>query len=230
MLENVNLVNYIEVILNKKIDDISDEDFQQIKNISFSKINENNDQTYNIEELLKFNKLENITIYNSVISNDDIVVLSKFEHLTSINFEHCFFQVDLDLNSVATLKSLKFRNCYMKDYSILKDLLELKILEIVFPYREECIDVSLFKNLQNLNILVLEGCNIINESELVKIKGLEILYLIYTEIKDLSFINKLNSLKKIYLSSKYIKDLVIENSKLEIYDSGIDMLIGDDKV
>ena len=182
MLKNKNLINYLNVILNKKIESISNEDFDKITNLNFLKADENGNQIYELSELLNFKNVENLTIHNSKITSLDIKILSSLSKIRTLNFDTCFFEQDvkLDLSQIKSLDNLSMKRCHLDNYNVLENIINLKSLEICFPYNDIKIDMHCLINLKELNKLILEGCIIFNELELKELHKLELLYLIFT--------------------------------------------------
>ncbi|MDD6879382.1 MAG: hypothetical protein PUD59_04030 [bacterium] len=227
---NENLKENLQIILNKKEENITEDDLSNINSLSFTKMDKKGNQAYLVNELLNFKNLHTLSINNSNISLWDIRILSDLENIDNINFDHCFFKENAQnmFHYIKSLKKLSFRNCYIEDYSKMFDELDLNSLEVIYPYNEETINVNNLSNLINLKFLILEGCNIKNEEMISNLKNLEILSLISTEVKNLKFINEMSKLNKVYLSPKYIKNIDIGNCKAKILTSYIDMVIDDE--
>ena len=227
---NENLIKSLQILLNKKEEKFTEDYFMKISCLAFSKMNKDGKQIYLIDELLNFKNLKNLSIVNSRISLQDIMILINLEQIEDITFNHCFFEKDAQnaLNYIKKLKKLSLKNCFLNDYSRMFNEMDLISLEIIFPYNEQVIEIDDLKNMVNLQYLTLEGCNIQNETNFKKLQKLEQLYLISTEVRELSFINEMANLNKIYLSPKYLQNININNYKARILTSGIDLVIDDE--
>lgn len=229
-IHNESLIKSLQIILNKKVENITEDDYKKITNITFTKTNKEGQQSYLITELLNFKNLHTVSIENSKISFWDIRVLSTLNNIQTINFNHCFFEKEVQntIFYIKKLKNLSLKNCYIEDYSIMFSKLNLNSLEIVFPYNEQTIQINSLSNLINLKFLTLEGCNIEKEEDFKNLKNLEILCLLSTQVRDLTFINEMSKLNKIYLSSKYLDNININDYKVRILTSIADLVMDDE--
>ena len=204
MINNINIINYIQLILNKKISDVTINDFKSVKSLVISKML-NGEQVYNLDEILLFENLDYLLVLDSTINNDDIQVLANSKGIKNIVFKHCYFQEDVDYLKLDSINSLKLEKCFLSKYSILTKLIDLKELSIIFPYGEDDIDLSFITYLDKLETLELEGCIISDINCISNLTNLKKLSLLYTSNDiDLEFLSQFRSLKKVYVSSKNI--------------------------
>lgn len=227
MINNENLIHFLEIILNKNKKDIDVSDLKSLKTIIFSKLNKDNNQVYNSEELLLFENVEQITIKESTITNEDIEVLKKLPKLKKIIFSKCFFKDSSILTGLININDISFIECYNKDYNFINSLNKLEKLQIVNPYLDEKINVnSLFLSF-GLKDITLQSCNLINIQSLSSMNNLEKLSLLFSKFEgDLNFIKNLNSLRELYISEDYIK--AGKYGDLNVYNSYAHLLMIDE--
>lgn len=230
MIKNTYLINNVEVILNKKIDRVTKNDLEKITSIGFTKLETNNFQSNKFEELLLFPNLISLSINNSVIEIEDIEIMSRLKNLKFLNFEKCLMENNIDFSILKNLNAITFSRCVIKNYKFLNGMNNLKKLTISFPLENEIVDINEFTELNYLEELFIEGCDIVNSYELKKFKNVKVLYLLISELDNLDFISHMNDLVKIYIPEKYIDKINKESIKSKILTNGIDYVIGDELV
>lgn len=227
MINNENLIKFLEIVLNKNKKDIDINDLKNLKTIVFSKLDKDNNQIYSSEELLLFENAEQITIKESTITKEDIEVLKKISKLKKMVFSKCFFKDSSILTGLININDLSFIKCYNKDYNFICSLNKLEKLRIVNPYLSDKINVNNLVLSFSLKDITLQSCNLDNIQSLSSMNNLEKLSLLSSKFDgDLNFIKNLNSLRELYISEDYIKAGKYGN--LNVYNSNAHLLMIDE--
>lgn len=225
-INNNNLANYVMFKLDKLENSFTEQELNQIKEIVIDYKEETEDSYISLEELLKFKKLESLTLRNGYIYNDNYEILLALVCLNSLTFENCEFE-NADLISSLKLKSLSLINCKIESYlfiSLLNNLNELTIIK-------GKVEISKINLLKDLKYLQLSYSRILDNTALT-LNNLEELYLDNTNITDFSFLNNLANLQKIsidenqYNSNKVLFDKLVKNDIL-VLNEGITEFGGD---
>ena len=226
MIKNKHIIEYLQVLLNKPLSKITPEDLKNIKSIKYSKWDADSNKVYDIREILLFENLNSISIFNSFVTIEDIEIISRLNNLSNITFIHCQFQPGIVFTKLSRIKSLTIQNCYIENYNILSELDKLNNLQIIFPLNDKEIDIKVLSNMSELETLSLEGCIIDDVESLEKLAKLKILSLMYaSNIRNLNFLRNIKSLKKVYIEKEYINQG--EYGNINVYNSSIDLLIDD---
>jgi hypothetical protein len=226
-ISNNNIANYVMFILNKLDNDFTNEELEQIKEITVN-CEEEIGNVFDLRELLKLKNLEKISIRNGYLYNIDFQILSELKKLESLYFEKCEFE-DATLIGNIKLKSLSLISCSINDFSFVSILTDLKELSIVGGN----INVDQIALLSKIEYLQLSYSNIIGNIALLNLQDLKELHIDNTDIENLSFVNNLYNLRKLSIDeSQYQKDksLVsqLKNKGVNIYNENI-VGIGSDK-
>jgi len=108
-INNNSLANYVMFKLDKLENNFTEQELDQIKEIVLDYKDEDEGNYIFLEELLKFKKLESLTLRNSYIYNDNYEIFLSLVYLTNLTFENCEFQ-NADLISSLRLDSLSLIN------------------------------------------------------------------------------------------------------------------------
>lgn len=225
-INNNNLANYVMFKLDKLENSFTEQELNQIKEMVIDYKEENEDSYISLEELLKFKKLESLTLRNGYIYNDNYEILLALVCLNSLTFENCEFE-NADLISSLKLKSLSLINCKIESYlfiSLLNNLNELTIIK-------GKVEISKINLLKDLKYLQLSYSRILDNTALT-LNNLEELYLDNTNITDFSFLNNLANLQKIsidenqYNNNKVFFDKLVKNNIL-VLNEGMTEFGGD---
>lgn len=193
---NNSLANYVMFKLDKLENNFTEQELDQIKEIVLDYKDEDEGNYIFLEELLKFKKLESLTLRNSYIYNDNYEIFLSLVYLTNLTFENCEFQ-NADLISSLRLDSLSLINCKIENYLFISLLNNLKELTVI----NGKVEISKINLLNDLKYLQLSYSNVLDNTELT-INSLEELYLNNTNIINFNFIKSLPKLKKISIDEK----------------------------
>ena len=195
-INNNSLANYVMFKLDKLENNFTEQELDQIKEIVLDYKDEDEGNYIFLEELLKFKKLESLTLRNSYIYNDNYEIFLSLVYLTNLTFENCEFQ-NADLISSLRLDSLSLINCKIENYLFISLLNNLKELTVI----NGKVEISKINLLNDLKYLQLSYSNVLDNTELT-INSLEELYLNNTNIINFNFIKSLPKLKKISIDEK----------------------------
>lgn len=121
-LRTKSIVDIVESIINKNINDIQLEELDVIKNLRVCKIDYNDILDVELSELRLFKKLDELSIEGCMISHNDLNVLKDIYNLKKISFIDCDFidnsqeyfdnlcVEELVLNNVIGLDDILFSN------------------------------------------------------------------------------------------------------------------------
>lgn len=205
-LTNEKLKLQIQLIFNKKLENITNDDLLTLKTITInSKGLQPDEADKNIMEV--FNScpnLEEVTFAYTYITKkvNDII---KGKKLKKINLDNVAFEDEENIQFSQELRYIQMRHCYLDTYeSLIKNLPDLlETFYITYPLDESTITVSSLNRLKGLKNLILDGC--IVEFDKLELTECEYLSLLGTNINEeiVAKIATLPKLKKTYISSKY---------------------------
>lgn len=195
-IENKNLANYIMFKLNKNYNRFTKQELNKITEIVIDYKDEDESSFVFLEELLKLQNIEIITIRNGYIFNDNYNIFLKLEHLKDITFEKCEFE-NADLMASLNLKSLSLINCNIGNYLFINTFENLEQLTII----NGAIEIEKINKLRNLRYLQISYSNIIDNNKL-DINTLNELYIDNINICNFAFLNKLDNLKKVSIDEE----------------------------
>lgn len=231
MLKNEVMNETLEVMLNKNRKNITIEDLQQIETIYFSKATQDGEQVFPIEEVLLLPNISVLSIASSMITQEDIEVLSQLPNLKSISFTRCIIEEDVDYSSLSALENLSISRSFVNNFQTLSTAKTLKSLELFFPYNEndDDLNISDISSEETLEMLTLEGCDISNPTSFSKFTKVKTLSLLSTTVQNFDFVNHMNSLETIYVAPRYGEDknlkkpnLIVQLSKAELVMDNVD--------
>ncbi len=210
-LKTKYIVDYISIVLNKKSENIDNDDLKSIKSIMLNStdIAGEHQQTF-IEDLEFLPNLEEIDILNIIITDETIKYISMLEKLKSINFYNCEFSAQIkNMCNLKKIEKLKFNTTKPNDISSINNLCLLKSFGLV---NLTIIDLSFIKELINLEEIDFSNSKILDIDIENLLKNINVLKISNTNIRKIEFLKNLNSLKKIYVDkSQYIDNLDIIN-------------------
>ncbi len=136
-----NLKQDISKILEKDVDEISQEDLLKIDKINFKSEDFLGNKTdYNIEDLVKLDNIKDFSIFLFEINNQDISILQKMKFLKYIQFDFCDFKIDnlclnqniesLFINHCKNIQDVKISGSLIKKINIIGDINYLNDFDI----------------------------------------------------------------------------------------------------
>lgn len=147
----------LEIQLNKPIEEITQEDLSKIKSITIDKIDYSNKiKNINYDEILCFNNLEELNVFNCMINKKIMDNILKINNLKKLNIYNCDF-VDYidDWFSKMKIEELTISNCLGINGISLNNLKYLKLRNINVDFlieNIEILDISNTKvNIEDLN-------------------------------------------------------------------------------
>ena len=204
VIKDKNLKMYLNILLNKNIEDITEEDCSTIKTISYENNDDPNQYILDLEELDYFPNLEGINFSNVLIRKKDLEKL-KEKNIQKLRIQHCAFDSSDNLSLLNNLKSLEAIDSYHENYDFLKNLNELEYLAITKPYTKGFLSIENIIGMNHLKKLSLEQCNLDHIELLKELKELELINLLGSALsaKTESYLKELPNLKKIYIDKEY---------------------------
>ena len=229
MLKNEVMNETLEVMLNKNRKNITIEDLQQIKTIYFSKATQDGEQVFPIEEVLLLPNISVLSIASSMITQEDIEVLSQLPKLRAINFTKCILDENVDFSQLSSLENLSISRSFVNNFQILSTAKTLKSLELFFPYNEndDDLNISDISSEETLEMLTLEGCDISNPTSFSKFTKVKTLSLLSTTVQHFDFVNHMNSLETIYVEPRYVQEQSLSKEGLKVETSKFNLAIDD---
>ena len=181
-------------------------DITPLANLDLTQLNMNyNPNLENISIVQNFDKLEQLVVSSSILSQDNIDAISKCTNLTKLGISEC-----KKINDISKLKSLtKLQRLWMGGTSVtsldaLKDLTTLK--ELAINDNRNIKSLEALKNLTELEGLYCHSCSITDISPLANLTKLTTLRIDDNNISDISVISKLTNLKALNASNNHISD------------------------
>lgn len=204
-IKDKNLIYFLETVLNKKKEDITVKDFEQIKSINLNSISitDGTENKVDFSVLSLFPNLEEINIVNTVLSNKDLKCVDT-SSACKLNLTKSTFDDDIDFSVVSKLEGLNLYNCYVDDYdSLLSNMNNLISLQIINPFDDNEINIKSISI--SIKKLVLDRCILKNVDYLGNFNDCEILSLLDTHLNgsNLAFFANMKNLKELYISDDY---------------------------
>jgi Leucine-rich repeat (LRR) protein len=182
--------------LNKNSDELTDDDFQQITEITLYHSNRNN----NIEKLVNLKRVTFLGITTKL--------LEKVSHMKSVEFiifDYCCIPDISILRNLKNLKHLSFRHVNNFDLNILADW--ETVTDIGFEMRKGVPNFTPLSKVPNLKLLGFCAMEIDDISFISGIPNLEDIILNQTLVTNLRPFEKLDKVKSIYLSMTKVTEL-----------------------
>ena len=218
-IKDKTIKTYLETVINKKIEEIEENDLEEIKVIGYTgEMNDEDNYRINLSDLYLFKNIEEINISNALITLEDIALIMN-NNIKRVNFRKCTMDDDNSLKILTNIEELSLDNCYNNDYSFLTYMNNLKKLAIISPYAEKAISLSNISNLRKLKELILKTCKISDFKELINCNNLVLLNILDSEIQndDIEIINNLKEIKTLYIDEIYNRYIV--NNNIKIYNN-----------
>ena len=227
MIKDKNLELYLNIVFNKKIEDITEEDLRTIKTVSYENNEDPNKYVLDLTELNKFPNLEGINFHNVLLRKKDIEVLKEIG-IKKLRLHHCAIDDSNNLSLLDELETLESINSYHESYDFLKYLVNLTYLAITNPYTKEIISMDNIIPMTKLKKLALEQCIVDQIDKLKELKEIEFMNLLGTKLPNdiKEILKELKNLKKIYIDeeidlSELEKTIEIKNTLFE-FPEGIE--------
>ena len=150
--ETNSIIDIVESSLNKKIEDVKEEDLDNIKYLRVSKIGFDDILNVNIRELNHFKKLEDLSIDCCIIDNSFLDILKSLSTIKKLNFINCDFVDD----STEYFENLSLNELVLND--------TIGVSEISFSNINKLAMVNIPVNcsVQNVNTLDISRSSAIN--------------------------------------------------------------------
>lgn len=223
-MNNPKIIDFLQIKYNKPISKITKDEIEKLNLLAATKNSFSNEKKYDLNELLLFPNLEYLSIEDSIITQEDINIISKIKTLKQISFTRCYIKPNIVIEE-NNIENISLKNCYINDLNIISKSKKLSTLQIYFPSNDYEIDINDL-NFQSIKQLSLDGCIINNINNVKKLKNLEILTLISSIFgNDFSFLGKTN-IKKLYISDEIIK--AGKYGQLEVLNDYSSLLMDDE--
>lgn len=196
----------LSISLNKKYENITEEDLKTIKKICIDSQGLSKEEAEkNIFEVLSnCPNLLTISFIHTFLTNEIVKKISCTQ-IEKIYLQKSAFEIESEIIYPKTLKELELRNCFIDEYSnLLKLPISIETLNISFPADESTIYLSHLNGFDSLKTIILDGCIVTFENTCLK--KCEYLSLLGTAIneKDIVVLQNQSTLKKILISEIFI--------------------------
>lgn len=219
-IKNNNIKIFIETILNKSINVITESDLKGIKNFCFTCESEYHENDFEILDSLS--NIENIIVNGYELTQEDIDKLFSI-NCRSITFKKCLFDKSLTIKK-NSIRELHFQRCCIDDYdSIVSSNNDMETFEVSNPFDENEINCELFPS--KLKVLILNYCLLLNANSLSRLVDCSYFSALGTVFDDsnLNFLSDMISLDNLYISEMYGDNSQV-NSKRESCDVKYDYI------
>ena len=155
--------------LNKKIDELNEKDLLEIKRIILKSTDiYENDTDCNIKDLEKLKNLINCSIFNFIITEEEIKNIKQIKKLKTLQFDNCSIE-SKTLKFNKNIENLFIHNCSLTENIEISGR-GLKSINILGNHEttEKEIDISLFKNIESLENLEIHYYKIIGLNNIIK--------------------------------------------------------------
>lgn len=159
--------------------------------------------------------------YNNI---NDISPISWMTNLVKLNLDNNYISDITPLKNLKNLKELSLNFNYISDISVLKYLTWLRVLSIDQSYWEKNIsNISILRNLTNLERLDLTAQNISDISPLKNNVKLDTLYLSRNNITDITPLKNLTNLGLLSLWQNNISDISVLSNLRNLHTLTLDV-------
>ena len=226
-IEDNKLITTLQIITNKKIEDITFEDLQKIEILPLSSDEDHNYQL-TFEVLQLFPNLKRLTISDAYISKNGFKIIASFPNIESIAFYRCMFDKEGVIFS-QNIKNIEIIDSFIEKYDFLKDIKNLESLVIFKAYLNDPINLEYVSNISSLRELNLDKSRYDNFSSLIKLKELKSLSLLDTTIPDnyVDIINQLKNLEELWIPEEYNSSQI--NSSIYVRNDKYDFLFDEEE-
>lgn len=163
-----DIIDVIELTLNKTIDNVNSEELLEIKNLTLNQIGYNNSiKEVKKEEILYLPNIEDLTLISFMIDEEFWQIIKSLKKLKKLNIYDSDFVLDLeDSFSSLDLESLTIRNVEGFNVNFINNIkyVEISSTNINFPIRN-VETLNLCNNDSNINSLDMESINTLMISE-----------------------------------------------------------------
>jgi len=224
-IKNKELEKYILLKVGKTKENLSIDDILMITSLNLNSVTlKNTFSPIYFEDLQYFRNLEELSISNSNIKEEDMAYIYTLSNLKNLSFYECSFD---NLNGIENLDKLEILSISKVSYSNIDSLNKLSQLKYLDLISLDIESLDFLVPLKNLKHLDLSGSTIINSQAIIKLSSLD--FLAVPQVKGLNIeqLLLLNNLKELVLSSDDIKvyQAKFEKTNIKIYDQNY---IGDD--
>lgn len=212
-INNKTIELYVSTILNKSINDITNEDLSKIEHLPID-ISTIDNKKCDFSFIMMFPNLKSVSVSNGIIKDSNINILASNNSIIKYTFTKCRLENEKSIYKLDNTLSLSFIKCYMENYDFLQSFHQLKELSIIDPYNETIIDLKTIKS-NNLESLSIENC-VVEHFDLVRS---------FEKCKEMSFYNSVlehekvrniefpKSLKKVIIPQLYYYDIPLEQKE-----------------
>lgn len=228
MIKDKNLELYLNIVFNKKLEDITKEELSTIKTVSYENNTDPNKYILDLSDLDNFPNLEGINFHNVLLRIKDLKKL-KEKKIKKLRLHHCAIDDSNNLSLLNDLETFESIDSYHESYDFLKSLDNLTYLAITNPYTKEVISLNNLIPMTKLKKLALEQCPISEVENLKECKEIEYMNLLGTDLpKDVkNIIKELSNLKKLYIDENIdlgeLEDIIEVKNTLFEFPEGIDL-------
>lgn len=163
-----DIIDVIELTLNKTIDNVNSEELLEIKNLTLNQIGYNNSiKEVKKEEILYLPNIEDLTLISFMIDEEFWQIIKSLKKLKKLNIYDSDFVLDLeDSFSSLDLESLTIRNVEGFNVNFINNIkyVEISSTNINFPIRN-VETLNLCNNDSDINSLDMESINTLMISE-----------------------------------------------------------------
>ena len=226
MIKNKALKDYIRYQLDKTNDYFSEFDFEKINEVY---LDYNDTLEFDFSELLDLVNLNDLTLCNFNITNDNLFKILLITELKKLTLNNCILNDSCIVLGSLSLESLSLNNCTIPNYDFVYLIDELKSLSIT----NGIIDIMKLNRLRKLEALDIANSKILNLDKKIELDYLNKLYIDSSSINNLDIISDLNNLKELsidnnqYDSNKEVVDKLINKNIKIVYDGIPTMNEGD---
>jgi len=217
IIDDENISRFVQYKLDRDNNEFKKEDLDKIIELVIDL------EESDINILKLFNNINNLTIRNGYISNNDFKNIISLNNLVNISFENCELE-NADLIVALDISSLELINCRIKSYNFISIIDNLEELTII----NGNVSIERINRIKKLTYLQL-SYSYINDDVEFNNKNISELYIDNTKIIDLSFIKNLNKLKRLSIDNKQYeanKEL-IDSLDIDVYEENMILISGD---
>lgn len=150
-----SIIDTLEIVCNKNIDEIKNEDLFKIESLNISKFGiDDQILNTNFNELNCFLNLKKLSIVGCNITNDEINIINNLNNLEYLSFINCDFEGTCNCFKSISVDNLVLNNTNNFPFKYLNDLKYLKVFDMEYFYNNNKINtLDLFNSKFNIDIL-----------------------------------------------------------------------------
>ncbi len=150
-----SIIDTLEIVCNKNIDEIKNEDLFKIESLNISKFGiDDQILNTNFNELNYFLNLKKLSIVGCNITNDEINIINNLNNLEYLSFINCDFEGTCNCFKSISVDNLVLNNTNNFPFKYLNDLKYLKVFDMEYFYNNNKINtLDLFNSKFNIDIL-----------------------------------------------------------------------------